>query len=176
MVPGLGHALLKRWRRGVVFFCLVLFSASLGALLEGKLFVAAADQPLSRLGTIASMGMGAPYFLLRHMLDYEGNILSATYEYGGAFLLTAGLMNLLVVLDVWDIRQGARSSGDRSQLVSHLTLMTIYAVQISLVFCSAVATPTCRAASSVPSAPGRTHARRPARRLADVSVSARAAG
>ena len=108
VIPGLGHAFLKRWRRGVVFFCLVLFSASLGALLEGKLFTVVGDQPLSRLGTLASMGMGAPYFVLRYALSYEGNILSATYEYGGAFLLTAGLMNLLVVLDVWDIRQGRK--------------------------------------------------------------------
>ncbi len=91
-----------------MFFCLVIFSASLGALLEGKLFTIVGDQPLSRLGTIASMGMGAPYFVLRYGLGYEGNILSATYEYGGAFLLTAGLMNLLVVLDVWDIRQGRK--------------------------------------------------------------------
>jgi Family of unknown function (DUF6677) len=37
-----------------------------------------------------------------------GMILSPTYEYGCAFLLTAGLMNLLLVLDAWDIASGTK--------------------------------------------------------------------
>jgi hypothetical protein len=52
------------------------------------------------------MGMGPIYFVLRFVVDYQGDILSPTYEYGSAFLLTAGLMNLLLVLDTWDIAQG----------------------------------------------------------------------
>ncbi len=55
------------------------------------------------------MGMGVPYFLLRLVFGYHGDLLSATYEYGSAFLLTAGLMNLLVVLDAWDIAHGRKS-------------------------------------------------------------------
>jgi len=37
-----------------------------------------------------------------------GTILSPTYEYGCAYLLTAGLMNLLLVLDAWDIATGKK--------------------------------------------------------------------
>ena len=34
--------------------------------------------------------------------------MAAGYEYGTAFLLTAGLMNLLLVLDAWDIARGKK--------------------------------------------------------------------
>jgi len=32
----------------------------------------------------------------------------AGFEYGTAFLLTAGLMNLLLVMDAWDIARGRK--------------------------------------------------------------------
>ena len=52
--------------------------------------------------------MGVPYFVLRYVLHYQGDVISAGYEYGTAFLLTAGLMNLLLVLDAWDIALGKK--------------------------------------------------------------------
>ena len=38
----------------------------------------------------------------------NGSILSVTYEYGCAYLLTAGLMNLLLMLDAYDIAVGRK--------------------------------------------------------------------
>jgi hypothetical protein len=43
---------------------------------------------------------------LRFLLHYEGNVMAAGFEYGTAFLLTAGLMNWLLVFDAWDIARG----------------------------------------------------------------------
>lgn len=108
LVPGLGHLLLGRAGRAAIFFGLVMVSAAIGVGLEGKLFVPLDDAPLSRLGTLGSMGMGVPYFVLRYAMEYQGNLESASYEYGSAFLLTAGLMNLMVVLDAWDIGRGVK--------------------------------------------------------------------
>ena len=108
VVPGAGHVSLGRPIRGLVFFALIMFSLVLGVQLDGKLFVTVPDQPLSRLATIASMGMGVPYFVLRYSLEYSGDIRSVRYEYGTAFILTAGLMNLLVILDTWDIASGRK--------------------------------------------------------------------
>jgi TM2 domain-containing membrane protein YozV len=106
LVPGAGHFYLGRRGRAVVFLALVALSICVGVLLRGKLFFVVAEQPLSRLGTLASMGMGIPYFVLQFVMGYRGDIHAASYEYGSAFLLTAGLMNLLVVLDAWDIAGG----------------------------------------------------------------------
>ena len=55
------------------------------------------------------MGMGLPYFGLRFIFGYQGSVVAAGYEYGSAFLLTAGLMNLLLVLDTWDILRGRKA-------------------------------------------------------------------
>lgn len=108
LVPGAGHFLLGRRGRGVAFFLLVLVAVVTGFLLHGNLYRALPDQPLTILATLGSMGMGAPYFFLRFYLGYQGDLTSVGYEYGTAFLLTAGLMNLLLVLDAWDIARGRK--------------------------------------------------------------------
>lgn len=108
LVPGLGHFYLKRPLRAVAFFVLIVAAILIGCRLEGNLYQVVPGQPLTRLATFASMGMGFLYFLLRYALHYQGNIMGAGYEYGTAFLLTAGLMNLLLVLDAWDIVRGKK--------------------------------------------------------------------
>jgi uncharacterized protein DUF6677 len=108
LMPGLGHIYLKRYGRGLAFFVLVILSLLIGCKLEGNLYSVVAGQPLTILATLGSMGVGFPYFLLRYGLHYQGNVMGAGYEYGTAFLLTAGLMNLLLVLDVWDIVRGKK--------------------------------------------------------------------
>jgi hypothetical protein len=52
--------------------------------------------------------MGVPYFVLRWGVGYEGNVMGAGYEYGTAFILTAGLMNWLLILDTFDIARGKK--------------------------------------------------------------------
>lgn len=108
-VPGLGHFYLGRRIRAVVFLLIIGVSVVLGCLLDGNLYRPMADQPLSYLATLACMGTGLPYFLLRYGLGYAGQVVAPGYEYGSAFLITAGLMNLLLVLDVLDIARGRKS-------------------------------------------------------------------
>lgn len=106
LVPGLGHVYLKRWARGLAFCLLFVVALVVGYELEGKLYRPTAGQPLSILGTLGSFGMGIPYLALRFWMHYEGNIMGSGFEYGTAFLLTAGLMNWLLVFDAWDISRG----------------------------------------------------------------------
>ncbi len=110
LIPGAGHLILGRRLRALGFFALVMVSLLIGCALEGKLWTGLeANNPiLSRLGTIASFGMGVPYLLLRFALAYQGNLVGPGYEYGAAFVLTAGLMNLLLILDAWDISRGEK--------------------------------------------------------------------
>ena len=60
------------------------------------------------LASLGDMGAGALYFIAK-ATGPHGNISSITYEYGTTFVLTAGLMNLLLVLDCWDIARGKKS-------------------------------------------------------------------
>ena len=108
LVPGLGHMYLRRVGRGLVFLLLAVVSLWVGCELQGNLYRPLAGQPLTNLATVGAMGMGLPYFVLRYALGYAGDIYGAGYEYGTAFLLTAGLMNWLLVLDAWDISRGKK--------------------------------------------------------------------
>lgn len=108
IVPGAGHFLLGRRGRGVAFFLLVTASIAIGWHLDGKLPWQWSGSPLATLATLGSLGMGLPYFVLRFGLDYEGVLQAPGYEYGYAFLLTAGLMNLLLMLDAWDVAAGVK--------------------------------------------------------------------
>jgi len=108
LVPGSGHLALGRRGRGLAFFALVAGSATVGALLHGNLFGIQPGQPLSLLATLAVAASGAPYFVLRIGLGFTGDPHAPGYEYGSVFLLSAGLMNLMLLFDVWDIGSGRK--------------------------------------------------------------------
>jgi len=106
LVPGLGHLLLGRRARALLFAVLVLGALAVDVVLGGPLPYFE-EGIINTLLTLASMGVGLPYFVLR-MTGYHGEALSLGFEYGKAFIATAGLMNLLLVLDAWDIASGRK--------------------------------------------------------------------
>ena len=106
--PGLGHLYLGRRGRAATFAAVILVAIAAGVLLHGNLWTPIEGRPLTWLATFGTMGMGLPYFVLLRGLGYGGDITSAGYEYGTAFLLGAGLMNLLLVLDAWDVATGRK--------------------------------------------------------------------
>lgn len=108
--PGLGHLYLGRRRRALAYAAIVAVMFVLGLQFEGRLYAVEAGQPLTILATFAIHGAGILPIAARALLDNPGgSILSVTFEYGCAFLLTAGLMNLLLMLDAWDIAMGRKS-------------------------------------------------------------------
>ena len=108
LVPGAGHLWLGRRQKGLVFLIALPLMFAIGLLLQGRLFPLELADPLVFLGAIADRGVGAPYILAR-MLDYgAGLVTAASYEYGNTFLMTAGLLNFLVILDAFDIAAGRK--------------------------------------------------------------------
>jgi hypothetical protein len=108
-VPGAGHFFLGRRGRAVAFCAIVVVLFGLGLAIEGNVYDLgeARGQVITILATLASMGSGALYFIGKATGPY-GSITSITYEYGRTFTLTAGLMNLLLVLDCYDIAKGRK--------------------------------------------------------------------
>jgi hypothetical protein len=130
LVPGAGHAVLGRVRRGIVFFVLIMGSFGLGLAHDGKLALyTGQERMLSTLQVIGNVGIG-PVDALARMHVYGGAVYArpATSDpsyprimdiwrerqrspvsiYGTAYLWTAGIMNLLLLLDVWDISIGRK--------------------------------------------------------------------
>jgi hypothetical protein len=108
LVPGAGYLFLGRRQRALAFFLIVAVAMLVGIQLDGNLYRIEVGRPLSVLGTFAAFGAGLPYLVLRFVIGYTGSIIASGYEYGTAFLLTAGLMNWLLVLDCWDIALGRK--------------------------------------------------------------------
>lgn len=109
VLPGAGHLFLGRVRRAIAFFLIVLSMFAIGLALDGGLYTVAMSRGalLRILSTYASMGSGL-FYALAHFFGARANIASPTFEYGITFTLTAGLMNLLLVLDCFDIANGRK--------------------------------------------------------------------
>ena len=113
-VPGLGHFMQKRWGRGALIAVAVWGMFLVGLALGGHLFkISSSDQGfsilLSALPMIANIGSGLLY--VGCWLTNSGFAEQAqrvTYEYGNTFLLVAGLLNYLAMLDAFDIAAGRK--------------------------------------------------------------------
>jgi hypothetical protein len=108
LVPGAGHLWLGQTRKGVVFLIAIPLMFATGLWLDGRLFPFEPTQPLVALSAFASIGNGLPYFLAAALGLGKGVVTSATYDYGNTFLTVAGLLNMLVVLDAYDIALGRK--------------------------------------------------------------------
>ena len=107
-IPGAGHLWLGRQQKGIVFLVTLPLMFAFGLWLEGRLFPFEIAQPLVALAAFADVGIGIPYFVAKAMGAGGGRVVAATYEYGNAFLIVAGLLNMLVVLDAFDVAQGRK--------------------------------------------------------------------
>jgi hypothetical protein len=109
LVPGLGHYYLGRRKTAIAFALIVAATFLLGLSFQGRLYTVEEGQPLTILATFAVYGAGLLNIAARAISENPaGTILAPTYEYGCAYLLTAGLMNLLLILDAHDLATGKK--------------------------------------------------------------------
>jgi len=100
--------LLGRRGKGIVFLGALPAMFVIGLVLEGRLFPFEFSEPLVGLAAVADVGVGLIYFVASALGHGAGRVVAVTYEYGNAFLVAAGLLNALVVLDVYDISVGRK--------------------------------------------------------------------
>jgi len=81
---------------------------AIGLALEGRLFPFQLADMLVCLEAFAELGIGATYFVGSALGLGAGDVRAVTYEYGNAFLIVAGLLNLLVVIDAYDVAKGRK--------------------------------------------------------------------
>jgi uncharacterized protein DUF6677 len=107
-IPGAGHVWLGRRNKGLVFLIALPLMFAIGLGLRGRLFPFDLSDPLVCLAAVADLGVGLTYFLATAVGYGAGDVRAVTYEYGNAFLIVAGLLNLLVVIDAYDVALGRK--------------------------------------------------------------------
>jgi hypothetical protein len=135
IVPGLGHLMLRRWGRALIFFVAVGGLAVVGFGMRGEVFTRQSPDPFGALGFFADICTGIFYFFPRFLEAAGPDISRAAGDYGTRFVAAAGLVNLLGVLDAYGIACGRRSwvFGTNFHL-SHFSAMVIFALFVSMAF------------------------------------------
>ena len=107
-IPGAGHLWLGRRQKGVVFLIALSLMFAIGLAIHGRLFPFDFSEPLVALAAIADLGIGLIYMVASALGFGAGDVRAVTYEYGNAFLIVSGLLNLLVVIDAYDVALGRK--------------------------------------------------------------------
>jgi hypothetical protein len=108
LIPGLGHAMLQKWDRAIVFLASISLMFAMGIQLQGRLFSPDFTDLFSILKFVADAGSGLLYWLswLRGMGAGEPS--AYAYDFGNIYIYVAGLLNMLVIVDAFDIGMGRK--------------------------------------------------------------------
>jgi len=107
-IPGAAHLWLGHRMKGLVFLVALPLMFALGLLFQGRLFPFELSQPLVGLAALADLAIGLPYLVATSLGYGAGQVVAPTYEYGNTFLIVAGLLNVLVILDAYDVAVGRK--------------------------------------------------------------------
>jgi len=108
-VPGLGHLILHRPGRAILFFAAVGGLAISGYVMRGNVFPLHSSDPFGALGFLADAGSGV-FYLLSHVFEAAGpDVSRAAGDYGTRFIAAAGIVNILSAFDACEIASGRRS-------------------------------------------------------------------
>ncbi len=110
VIPGGGHFLLKRRGRGALIFASVALMFLFGLFMQGMMFTPQSGDVLTTLinygGFVADIAAGALY-LVSALFGYsQPDMPGDVHDYGTKFLVTAGLLNILAVVDAYEIAAG----------------------------------------------------------------------
>ena len=118
LVPGLGHLLQGKWVRALLIAGAVWICFISGFLMGGYLFKYSGSEPgfsslLQIPPMVGNLGTGLLYIVC-WLVEFgfaheEQQAALPTFEYGWTFLLVAGLLNYLAMLDAFDIAAGRKS-------------------------------------------------------------------
>ena len=108
LIPGSGHFFLGRRGRGIIVFATVAVAFLVGILMHGPMFqVGPGGDLLSRLiqygGFLGDVAAGLPYFLSVWFGYNQPDQATHTADYGSKFLVCAGLLNILAMVDAYEI-------------------------------------------------------------------------
>ena len=112
LIPGGGHFLLKRPGRGALIAASVAAMFLLGLMMRGALFQPQGGDLLTTViyygGFIGDMMSGLLYFVTVWLGYDQPDVAGHAHDYGAKFLVAAGLLNVLAMVDVFEIATGKK--------------------------------------------------------------------
>ncbi len=107
-IPGLGHFLLGKRGRAALIFASVALMFLFGLFMRGMMFTPERGQDyLTTLinygGFLCDLASGALYICASVFGYSQPDLPGDVHDYGAKFLVTAGLLNILAMVDVYDI-------------------------------------------------------------------------
>ena len=109
LIPGGGHLWQRRWGRGGLLLFSVGSMFALGMAMQGRFFALTPSNLVETLGFLGDLGTGLLFLGARFFGDHQDVMPSPMADYGTKFLLVAGLLNILCMLDAYDIATGKKS-------------------------------------------------------------------
>jgi hypothetical protein len=112
LVPGAGHFLLKRPGRGALLLASVAIMFLLGLMMRGTMFQPQTGDVLTTIiycgGFLGDLASGL-FYLLTVWLGYaQPDMAGHVHDYGTKFLVAAGLLNVLAMVDAYEIATGEK--------------------------------------------------------------------
>jgi len=113
LLPGVGHLIQGRYKRGLIIGG-AIWIMFIVAMISGGAYYPGFDfrdgQLLFLLNVFARLGngLGSIISFMMSLQPSPNEAARATFEYGGRFLETAGLLNYLAVMDAIDINLGRK--------------------------------------------------------------------
>ena len=113
LVPGGGHLLLKRQGRAAMVMASVTLMFLFGLFMRGSMFTPQSGDLLTILinygGFLGDMASGILYLLATWMGYNQPDVAGHVYDYGTKFLVSAGLLNVLAMVDAYEIAAGKKT-------------------------------------------------------------------
>ena len=107
LVPGAGHFLLKRNGRGGLILVSVAAMFLLGLMMRGAMFQPQTGDILTTIiycgGFIGDLASGLLYLLATWFGYSQPDMAGHVHDYGTKFLVGAGLLNILAMVDAYEI-------------------------------------------------------------------------
>jgi hypothetical protein len=108
LIPGFGHFLLGRRWRALILFASIVAMFLLGLGMRGEFYTTQSGSYLETLGYFGELGVGAAMPVARFFGYPGGDPFFVSSDYGTAFLVAAGMLNVLCILDTFDIAMGRK--------------------------------------------------------------------
>ncbi len=112
LVPGAGHFMLKRSGRGGLLMGSVALMFLFGLLMRGTMFHPQTGDLLTTViycgGFIGDLSNGLLYLVTTWFGYSQPDMAGHVHDYGTKFLVAAGLLNILAMVDAYEIATGQK--------------------------------------------------------------------